>query len=166
MLCALSLSCILILNSTQHSEDVSLRDWFILSYTDLLISDPGLWRITVDYYASMDNIALGTGRMREYLLSIGSTSPIESSTSSSTAPGSTEQEDEATRKALDEGGMEVVEKVKAETSRKLASSVEGVLAACAMYGLEDVARSVCLVRTISAAYLSSHRTLCMIEMPG
>lgn len=121
-----------------------MRDWFILSYTDLLISDPGLWRITVDYYASMENIDLGTGRMREYLLSIGSTSPIEIPPSVSSATTSDEA-DHATKKALDDGGMEIVEKVKKETSGKLASSVEGVLAACAMYGLEDVARSVCLV---------------------
>jgi len=80
--------------------------------------------------------------MGEYLLSIGSTSPIE-------PPVPSTQEDETAavnaQKALEEGGMEVVEKVKIETSKKLASSVEGVLAACVMYGLEDVARSVCLV---------------------
>lgn len=126
----------------QYSDGVSLRDWFILSYTDLLISDSGLWRITVDYYASMENTALASGRMREYLLSIGSTSPIEPPTATAQ-----EAEDAASsaQKALEEGGMEVVEKVKIETSKKLASSVESVLAACVMYGLEDVARSVCLV---------------------
>lgn len=125
------------------SDGVSLRDWFILSYTDLLISDPGLWRITVDYYASMENAALGTGRMREYLLSIGSTSPIEVPAETSSIEGKEVTAD--TQKVLEAGGMEVVERVKVETSKKLASSVEGVLAACVMYGLEDVARSVCLV---------------------
>lgn len=128
-----------------NSDGVSLRDWFILSYTDILISDPGLWRITVDYYASMDNVALGSGRMREYLLSIGSTSPIEAPSPSTAGGEDSSAATEAAQKALDEGGMEVVEKVKVETSKKLASSVEGVLAACVMYGLEDVARSVCLV---------------------
>lgn len=91
----------------------------------------------------MENAALGTGRMREYLLSIGSTSPIEGS--ADTTPREKEAAAADTQKMLEEGGMEVVEKVKVETAKKLASSVEDVLAACVMYGLEDVARSVCLV---------------------
>lgn len=144
-------NCIL-RHSVIRSENVTLRDWFILSYTDILMSDPGLWRITVDYFASLDNIDLGLGRMREYLLSIGSTSPIEMAKKAGNGrqepDGNGEgkpEEDQTPHLPVD--GMDVVVKVRKETTKKLRTSVEDVLSACAIYGLEDVARSVCVVST-------------------
>jgi nuclear pore complex protein Nup85 len=88
--------------------------------------------------------------MREYLLGIGSTTSIEAGSSASTEKSAEDGEGD---KDIDlpvvpEEGMDVVAKVKKETSKKLHSSVEDVLAACAMYGLEDVARSVCLVSVL------------------
>ena len=37
------------------SDEVSLRDYYILSYADYLCADPAVWRITIDYMYSCNN---------------------------------------------------------------------------------------------------------------
>ena len=114
-------------------NNLSLRDWFLLSYSDLLMSDPGLWRCTVDYLANVDNVEVGRGRMRQILLSIGATASME-------------LDDSKTKDSTD--GEEILETGQRKHPSSKTSTVEDVLTICATYGLEDVARGVCLVRRL------------------
>lgn len=109
----------------------------MLAYADMLCSDPALWRCTVDYLGSLENADVGLGRMRELLLSIGSTAStdIPDVTADVNGPIASETED-------------AVEKVKKQTKKTI--TVEDVLAICAVYDLEDVARNVCLVSAVEA----------------
>lgn len=38
------------------SSGLTIRQWYILSYAEYLRTDPGLWRLTVDYMCSCGNI--------------------------------------------------------------------------------------------------------------
>ena len=102
-----------------------LRDHFILSYTDLLLSDPALWRVVVDYLASCG--ATGRARMSAVLLSV----PLDI--------------DEVPAPKEDAGmDVEGSEKENAQPGA-VASTVVDVLRVCAENGLDDEMRSVCKV---------------------
>lgn len=121
-------------DDTLSQSHTSFRDYFILLYCDLLQSDPGLWRVTVDYLASLDDARVGKGRMRELLVSLGSTaSPvIAQDTEEDIAPDS--------GKTVEGAGKE--QNKRPSTGIK----VEDVLAVCAQYGIEDATKRICLVR--------------------
>lgn len=141
----------LLLDSTPI-EDISLRDWFILSYTDVLTSDPGLWRCTIDYLASLENSALGQGRMRELLLSIGEGASTSSALLTNDSDDAAKTKGDGTEAGAD-GMVDDIEE--AAKSQERSTTVEDVISACVTYGMEDVARSICLV---------SHRVLCWARL--
>ena len=120
----------------------SFRDYFIVLYCDLLQSDPGLWRVTVDYLASLDDADIGRGRMRELLVNLGSTaSPaIETPPPQDTA-------------AANGGKVEGAVGDQSKTS-STAITVEDVLAVCAQYGLEDATKRICLVGRQTRFYMA------------
>lgn len=93
----------------------------------------------MDYLASLDNIDIGRGRMREVLLSLGSTARVGDSEAAK--PDETGEKEDANKESDAEGART------AERQSKLRKQVrvEDVLEACAQYGLEDVTRSLCLV---------------------
>jgi nuclear pore complex protein Nup85 len=138
--------------STAGGEmEIGFRDHFILQYTDILLSDPGLWRIVVDYLASLDNVDIGRGRMREVLLSLGSTAKVGQSDEDNKEgmDGKAENAGEGDDRTAAATGDEAQLKSRKQTR------IEDVLEACAQYGLEDVTRSLCLVRSLHCA-LSLH----------
>ncbi|KAK4701947.1 nuclear pore complex protein Nup85, partial [Phenoliferia sp. Uapishka_3] len=55
-------------DQTPAAPELSLRDHFTLSYTDILLSDPGQWRIVLDYLSSCGSE--GRARMRGVILSV------------------------------------------------------------------------------------------------
>lgn len=132
--------------STPGGEmEIGFRDHFILQYTDILLSDPGLWRIVVDYLASLDNVGIGRGRMREVLLSLGSSARV--------GDREEDREEEVDAKAENAGREDDKAAAAVDDEAQLKSRkqtrIEDVLEACAQYGLEDVTRSLCLVRILS-----------------
>ncbi|KAL8279181.1 hypothetical protein RQP46_008437 [Phenoliferia psychrophenolica] len=108
------------------SPEQSLRDYFILSYTDILLSDPGLWRIVLDYLSSCG--AEGRARMRAVVLAVNLDS--ESKTEGA---------------AVEDVEMDGGETKENEPPTKTTDTVEEVLRACAEHGLDDEMRKVCKI---------------------
>lgn len=119
-------------------QEISFRDFFILQYTDMLLSDPRMWRLVIDYLASLDNLDIGRGRMRDVLLSLGSTAKV--------GDGDLPKSADATA----EGAAAEDTGDKAAMASKVSKyiNVEDVLEACAQYGLEDATLSLCLVGSL------------------
>lgn len=110
-----------------------MRDHFVLSYTDLLLADPSLWRVVVEYLSTCGE--QGRGRMRLVLLGVD----LEDNA-----------EDEKIGRAVEEGGMEVDGgEIVAGKSGKKSKTVDDVLRVCAEQGLDEELRSVCKVSLIS-----------------
>jgi nuclear pore complex protein Nup85 len=104
------------------SEQLTLRDHFLLAYADGLLADPSLWRIAVDYLATCGEV--GRARMRQIVRSVDLEEP----------EGAEEGED---KEMEVEGGAAAGEEV------TRARVVDDVIAVCARHGLEDEIVAVC-----------------------
>ena len=110
---------------TPPQREQSLREYFILSYTDTLLADPGLWRIVLDYLSSCG--AEGRARMRSVILAVNLESEAK-------AEG-----------ASDDVNMDEGEAKENEGPVNSTQTVEEVLRACAEHDLDDEMRKVCKV---------------------
>lgn len=103
----------------------SLRDYFVLAYTDLLLSDPGMWRIVLDYLSTCG--AEGLARIKHIILSVN-------------------LDGESKTGAVDEDAeMDAGEAKENEPPARSTQAVEEVLEVCASYGLDDEMRKICKV---------------------
>ncbi|ORY69411.1 Nup85 nucleoporin-domain-containing protein [Leucosporidium creatinivorum] len=126
-------------SSSSNSYSTDLRTHFLLSYTDLLQSDPTLWRVTVDYLAACGEE--GRARMRGVLKGVELSSEAA------------ERVGEVEKSGAEEQGMDVEgasEKENAdpeqrEKENRQPSVVEEVLRVCSEQGLEEEMMSVCKV---------------------
>lgn len=128
-------------------QEIGFRDHFLLQYTDMLLSDPTMWRIVVDYLASMDNADIGRGRMRQVLLSIGSTAEVETNVGAMQEAGGSADKTAAVPSNR-ETSAAAIKRVRADD----------VLDACAQYDLEDVMGSLCLVSNLTKQPWTSRLT--------
>lgn len=104
------------------SEQLTLRDHFILSYADGLLTDPSLWRIAVDYLATCGDV--GRARMRQIVRTVDLEEPAGEAEG-----GEQEMEVEGVNgTAQEDKGVRVV---------------DDVVAVCAKHGLEEEVVAVC-----------------------
>lgn len=133
-----------------------LRDHFVLLYADTLISDSGLWRMTLDYLSVCG--PKGTGRMRELISRI----PLSPRAAPTKGKGRSLEDVELATAMDQDGDDDDVDgegaEVREERRRKMAERerekrerpedferVEEVLKACVEYEMEDEARAICKV---------------------
>lgn len=101
------------------SEQLTLRDHFVLSYADGLLADASLWRIAVDYLATCGEV--GRARMRQVVRGVDLEEPVGG----------------------EEGEMEVEGANGAESEGKGVRVVDDVIGVCAKHGLDEEMVAVC-----------------------
>jgi nuclear pore complex protein Nup85 len=129
------------------SYSITLREWFILAYADFLHADPGLWRVTIDYLSYCGD--QGYGRMREIVLHVPI---IVDLTASGPKPKKGKDKEAVLEEASDEAAMVAAT---AEVPRPEPAKFDDVLRACRDYGLDEEARSICRVRSLSLSLRST-----------
>lgn len=107
---------------------MSIRDHYVLAYADYLYSDPGLWRLTVDYLCTCGEI--GMERADEVLLRV----PLRIN-------GTAGSSDE-----VQEGNLSVSMQIEEETqdhSGDLSAVVKELNMTCYEYQREHTRRLIC-----------------------
>lgn len=108
---------------------MSLRDYYVISYAEYLHSDPGLWRLTVDYLYTCSEI--GKEMADEILIRV----PLDFNNGRKSMTDGYE---------ADRSLMEVEEDLK---SSNLSAIVKELNATCYEYQREHTRRSICQARS-------------------
>ncbi|KAK4050234.1 hypothetical protein OIV83_003555 [Microbotryomycetes sp. JL201] len=107
------------------SYDTSLRDYFVLSYTDILQADWTMWRVTVDYLGTCGSE--GLARMTRVLESV----PLDEALTRTEAP------------IAEESGMDVEDSADKDERARRTSVAEDVIRVSVEYGLDEQLASIC-----------------------